>query len=86
MFLEDLDLTYSTDCLGEALFIFSLIPDDLHQRTVGKAPKIGMLRMKPLKEKPRKRGRIEGRQAPTTPRELSTIDQYTSGVKMSVFG
>lgn len=41
------------------------------------------LRMKPFEEAPTKRGRSNGRQAPTMPREDSTIGQYTRGVFMS---
>lgn len=84
MLLEHLEQTYLVDCLDKASLTFSLMTDDLHQRPVGMALRIRVLRMKPSKEKSRKRGRIEGRQAPTTPREDSTIDQYTSGVNMSV--
>ena len=39
--------------------------------------------MIPSKEKFRNNGRIVGRQAPTTPREDSTIGQYRVGVRMS---
>ena len=38
------------------------------------------LRMKPFEEVPTKRGRSNGRQAPTIPSEDSTIGQYTKGV------
>ena len=37
------------------------------------------LRMKPVVEAPTKRGRSNGRQAPTMPRDDSTMDQYTRG-------
>ena len=38
--------------------------------------------MKPLEEAPVNIGRIRGRQAPTMPRDDSTIGQYTVGVKV----
>lgn len=41
------------------------------------------LRMKPFEEAPTKRGRNNGRQAPTMPTEDSTIGQYTRGVFIS---
>ena len=41
------------------------------------------LRMKPFDEAPTKRGRSNGRQAPTMPMEDSTIGQYTIGVFIS---
>ena len=37
------------------------------------------LRMKPVEEAPTKRGLRSGRQAPTMPREDSTMAQYTRG-------
>lgn len=84
MFLEHLEQTYLVDCLGKASLTFSLMPDDLHQRIVEMVWNLRMLRMMLSQEKFRKRGRIEGRQAPTTPRDASTIGQYNVGVKMSV--
>ena len=59
---------------------------DLRQRTVWMAAKLRILRMTLSKEKFRKIGRIVGRQAPTTPREDSTIGQYNVGVSMSIPG
>lgn len=41
------------------------------------------LRMKPLEEAPTKRGRSNGRQAPTIPIEDSTIAQYAKGEYIS---
>ena len=41
------------------------------------------LRMNPFDEAPTKRGRSNGRQAPTMPMEDSTIGQYTMGVFIS---
>lgn len=41
------------------------------------------LRMKPDEEAPTKRGRSNGRQAPTMPMDDSTIGQYTMGVFIS---
>ena len=41
------------------------------------------LRMKPLEEAPTKRGRSNGRQAPTMPTEDSIIGQYTRGEVIS---
>ena len=41
------------------------------------------LRMKPLEEAPTKRGRSNGRQAPTMPIEDSTIAQYAKGAYIS---
>lgn len=41
------------------------------------------LRTNPCDEHPTKTGRIDGRQAPTMPRDDSTIGQYNVGVRIS---
>ena len=67
-----------------ASLTFTLMLGDLRQRTVWMAAKLRILRMMLSKVKFRHNGRIVGRQAPTTPREDSTIGQYNVGVRMSI--
>ena len=73
----------AVDGSKHALSTFSFILVDLRERTIWMAAKLRILRMMLSRERPRNNGRIVGRQAPTTPREDSTIGQYTVGVRMS---
>lgn len=62
---------------------FSFVPEGFRKPMIEVGARLWILRRMFPKDHSRNTGRIEGRQAPTTPREDSTIDQQSVGVKMS---
>ena len=72
--LVDLKRTFS---------VFSLSTEDLRERTPDAFTRLRTLWTTPFTDISRKIGRVKGRQAPTIPREASTIGQYKVGVKIS---